>query len=293
MFVAAIEKASEFTRPIHTILRFFGSTDIHPGAATLFFINSDGWALTCRHVAEQLVAADQLQQRYQSFKAERDALAGKKRHRIEKEIECKHGFGKGAVVEVKNMFVNCIEGPLNVSLKMHPTLDIALLKFSDFTTLSCTTFPMFARNGGDLKQGQFLCRMGFPFPEFTNFAYDSTTDTINWNQVGQKQTPRFPIEGMVTRGLRDTAGAVIGCELSTPGLRGQSGGPAFDTEGRIWGMQASTNHLDLNFDVNMDVVRNGIKKRVKDSAFLHVGHCVHVDALKDFMREHAVAFTEG
>lgn len=231
MFVAAIEKVADFTRPIHTILRFFGSTDVHPGAATLFFINADGWALTCRHVAEQLVAADQLQQRYQSFKAERDTLAGKKRRHVEKEIECKHGFGKGAVVEVKNMFVNCVEGPLNVSLKVHPTLDIALLKFAGFTTLNCTTFPTFARTGVDLKQGQFLCRLGFPFPEFTNFSYDAMTDTINWNQVGQKQTPRFPIEGMVTRRLRDTAGVVTGFELSTPGLRGQSGGPAFDTRG--------------------------------------------------------------
>lgn len=48
--------AGEFTRPIHTIVRYFGSTDVHPGAATLFFINSDGWALTCRHVAEHLIA---------------------------------------------------------------------------------------------------------------------------------------------------------------------------------------------------------------------------------------------
>ncbi|MFH1910964.1 MAG: serine protease [Pseudomonadota bacterium] len=293
MFVAAIEKAAEFTRPIHTILRFFGSTDVHPGAATLFFINADGWALTCRHVAEQLVGADQLQQRYQAFKAERDTLAGKKRRHVEKEIERKHRFGKGTVIEVKNLFVNCVEGPLNVSLKLHPVLDIALLKFSNFTTLNCTTFPIFARTGGDLKQGQFLCRLGFPFPEFTNFSYDSTTDTINWNQVGQKQTPRFPIEGMVTRRLRDTAGTIVGFELSTPGLRGQSGGPAFDTEGRIWGMQTSTKHLDLNFDVNMEVVRDGSKKRVKNNAFLHVGHCVHIDVLKDFMREHAADFAEG
>jgi len=293
MFVAAIEKASEFTRPIHTILRFFGSTDIHPGAATLFFINADGWALTCRHVAEQLVAADQLHQRYQAFKMERDTLRGKKRRQAEKDLEHKYGFGKGKIVELKHRFFNCIGGPLNVALKLHPALDIALIKFSDFTTLNCTTFPLFAKNGGDLKQGQFLCRLGFPFPEFTNFSYDSTTDTINWTQVGQNQTPRFPIEGMVTRHLLDSKGSVIGFELSTPGLRGQSGGPAFDTEGRIWGMQASTNHLDLNFDVNIDVVRDGIKKRVKDSAFLHVGHCIHVDALKDFMRAHAVAFTEG
>jgi hypothetical protein len=98
---------------------------------------------------------------------------------------------------------------------------------------------------------------------------------------------------MVTRHLGDAAGAVVGFELSTPGLRGQSGGPAFDTDGRVWGMQFGTNHLDLNFDVDVDVVRDGNKKHVKDSAFLHVGHCVHVDALKAFMQQHGVGFAEG
>ena len=293
MFVAAIERAAEFTRPIHTILRFFRSTEVHPSAASLFFVNADGWALTCRHVAQHVVAADQLQQRYQAFKAERDALAGKKRRQLERDLERKHGFGKGQVVEVKNVFVNCVDGPLNCAITPHPTLDIALLKFSGFTTLGCTTFPVFGRNGGDVKQGKFLCRLGFPFPEFTNFAYDAATDTIDWNQQGKQQTPRFPIEGMVTRHLADPTGAVVGFELSTPGLRGQSGGPAFDTEGRVWGMQSGTNHLDLNFDVDMEVVRDGNKRRVKDSAFLHVGHCVHVDALKAFMRDHAVNFAEG
>jgi hypothetical protein len=58
-------------------------------------------------------------------------------------------------------------------------------------------------------------------------------------------------------------------------------------------MQFATNHLDLNFDVDKEVVRDGNKKRVKDSAFLHVGHCVHVEALKAFMRQHATSFAEG
>jgi hypothetical protein len=176
---------------------------------------------------------------------------------------------------------------------MHSKYDIALLKFTEFTRLICKSFPVFARNGADLKQGKFLCRLGFPFPEFTNFEYDPTNDSIRWTEEGRQETPRFPIEGMVTRHLLDPDGEMAGFELSTPGLRGQSGGPAFDAEGRIWGMQARTGHLDLDFDVDLDVVREGSKRRVKDSAFLHVGHCIHVDVLKQFMREHRVAFAEG
>ena len=58
-------------------------------------------------------------------------------------------------------------------------------------------------------------------------------------------------------------------------------------------MQAATGHLDLDFDVNMEVVGGGLKKQVKESAILHVGHCVHVNVLKQFMRDNGIAFQEG
>jgi len=292
MFVSAIERAAEFTRPIHTILRYFESTEVRPGAATFFFVNADGWALTCKHVAQQLPGAVQIAQRYQAYKAERAILPSKNRRQHERDLVRKYKFGPEQLVEMKNRLI-CGEGPVTFSWILHPTLDVALPKFSNFTKLSSTSFPTFLKDGGEVKQGKFLCRLGFPFAEFGNFAYDSATDTIDWTTQGRQDTPRFPIEGMVTRYLLDAAGATIGFELSTPGLRGQSGGPAFDTEGRVWGMQCATAHLDLDFDVKQEVVRNGIKERVEDSAFLHVGHCVHVDVLKAFMREHAVAFSEG
>lgn len=181
---------------------------------------------------------------------------------------------------------------MDVQLKAHSKLDVALIQFRNFTRLLCTSFPVFAANGGDLKQGKFLCRLGFPFPEFLNYAYDSAANKIDWTNTGRMDTPRFPIEGMVTRHLVGEGGQVVGFEMSTPGLRGQSGGPVFDAEGVVWGMQSATNHLDLDFDVDQEVVRNGSKKRVSDSAFLHVGLCIHVDVLKSFMKENGVQFQE-
>lgn len=293
MFVSAIERAAEFTRPIHSIVRYFGSTDIHPGAASLFFVNAEGWALTCRHVAEQLVATDQVAQRYKAFKAERDALGSKHRRQAEKALESKCGLSRSQPVELLHMFVNCVEGPLNLELKVHASEDAALVKFVGFTKLLCSTFPVFGKESSDLKQGKSLCRLGFPFPEFTNFAYDPATDSMKWVEQGRRETPRFPIDGMLTRHVLGANGAVAGIELSTPGLRGQSGGPVFDTQGRVWGMQARTNFLDLAFDIDTEVVRDGSKKHVKDSAFLHVGIAVHIDVLKAFMRDNAVSFSEA
>ncbi len=294
MFVAAIERAAQFARPVHSISRAWGSTAVLPGAATLFFVNADGWALTCGHVAKQFAAADQLADKYRAFKAELAKIPPTKKNRkLIQALERKYGYAKGTIFELKNRFMNCIEGDLALEARVHGAADVTLLKFSNFTRLLCTTFPVFAQTGSELKQGKFLCRLGFPFPEFTNFEYDATADQIQWTTTGRRDTPQFPIEGMVTRHLAGQEGRVVGLELSTPGLKGQSGGPAFDSEGRVWGIQAATNHLDLDFDVDVEVIRSGQKRRVQDSAFLHVGHCVHVDVLKQLMRDHGVAFAEG
>lgn len=294
MFVSAIERASQFTRPLHIITRFWGSSSVIPGAATLFFVNADGWALTCAHVAKHLAASDQLAEKYRNFKAEQAQIpTSRKNRKLMQALERKYAYGRGTAVELLNRFINCVEGPLKLEAYLHPSVDVALLKFANFDRLLCTSFPLFARDGSELKQGRILCRLGFPFPEFTNFEYDATSAQIRWTTTGRLDTPSFPIEGMVTRYLSGQSGAVVGFELSSPGLKGQSGGPAFDVEGRVWGMQSATNHLDLDFDVDVEVPRAGQKHRVQESAFLHVGHCVHGDVLKQFMRDNAVAFQEG
>ncbi len=242
--------------------------------------------LTCRHVAAELAAADQLLAKYNDFKTKRLALRGHKNAKqLLKNLEVSAGILPGNTIELHWMVMDCIEGMLNANVYTHDTLDIALIHFTGYQRLLCDSFPVFAAQDNDLKQGKFLCRLGYPFPEFTNFAYDPSAERIVWTKSGRIGTPRFPIEGMLTRHLLDTAGAVIGFEIS--------GGPAFDVEGRVWGMQSATNALDLNFDVNTEVSRGAAKIRVKEHALLHVGHCVHVGALKDFMQQHNVTFASG
>ena len=292
MFVTAIEIASKFTRPIHTISRNYGSDIVQASAATLFFVNAEGWALTCSHVAQVLIATSELLKKRQLFENDLALTRGKKNERkLRHQLEQKYGYANGKTFELLNTFVNCVDKFSGFDWKLNAKLDVALIHFNDFTKLGCDTFPVFPSQS-QAKQGMFLCRLGYPFAEFSNYAFDPNTDTISWTDEGRKATPSFPIEGMLTRFLAPD-GKIIGFEMSTPGLRGQSGGPVFDAEGIIWGMQASTAHLDLDFDVNQEVLRNGKRKRVSDSAFLHVGRCVHVNALKDFMRENNVKFQEN
>ena len=179
------------------------------------------------------------------------------------------------------------------NITKHSKLDVAIIKFHSFDKLLCEQFPVFPKDTSGLVPGLSLCRLGYPFAEFTNYTYNKGTDSIEWTTTGKSTTPRFPIDGMVTRRLLDDSGAVTGFEISTPGLRGQSGGPAFDVEGRIWGMQSKTGHLDMDFDVDLQVMRAGVPKRIQESTVLHVGHCIHVDVLKAFMKENNVGFDEA
>jgi len=293
MFVDAIEKAAAFTRSIHMISRNFGSESIQPHAATLFFVNADGWALTCAHVARTFRSSQQMKAKYDSFKQELAAAGtGHRADRFRRDLERKYEYSEGVQVELHVRFMGCATGPLTVDIHPHPSADIALLKFNSFDRLLVDSFPVFPKDTQGLKQGLSLCRLGFPFPEFNNFLYDKDQDSIHWTETGRAASPRFPLDGMVTRHLLDSSGEMFGFEMSTPGLRGQSGGPAFDSAGKVWGMQSATRHLDLDFDVDVEVLRQGIPQRVKESAFLHVGQCVHADALKSFMTKNNVEFQE-
>ena len=81
--------------------------------------------------------------------------------------------------------------------------------------------------------------------------------------------------------------------MSTPGLRGQSGGPLFDREGIVYGMQHLTSHLHLGFDIKeKEIIQDGKKTKVSNFPFLHVGHCIHVDRIKDFLKEHHINYDE-
>lgn len=294
MFTKAIEVVAGFTRPILSVSRNYRSSLVQRGTATLFFINNDGWAFTCRHVADQLMAAGVLGRNAEAFQNElSDRRGTQEEEKLLKELEKKFGYSESATFELHNMFIGCIEGTLDLKIIKHSELDAALIRFKGYTRLLCDSFPVFPSDTSGLQQGKFLCRLGFPFPEFTNFTYDENGDKIVWTDTGRPTAVRFPIEGMLTRGLLDAHGNVFGFEMSTPGLRGQSGGPVFDAEGKVWGMQYETKHLDLNFDVEEDVLRQGMKTHVSDSAFLHVGWCIGVDILKSFMKENSVEFSEA
>ena len=295
MFEPAIEKILQFTRPLHSISRTYGGL-ILPGTSTFFFVNGKGVAITCKHVMNLIPAADEINRTFLHFKEERERIAkdGKYKRNLQG-LETKYKYHPDTTVQLKNNFLNCFDKIEEITCHAHPTIDLAILEFKGFSKIYYDSYARFVKDSSKIKQGKNLCRIGFPFPEFNNFKHNPDIDDIEWTNTGNPNSPSFPIDGIVTRFVADpSTNSIIGIEMSTPGLKGQSGGPLFDTDGNIYGMQSATNHLHLGFDIrDKEIIQDGRKGKVSNYPFLHVGICVHVDRIKEFLAQHHIDFSEA
>jgi Trypsin-like peptidase domain len=295
MFVSAIEKVDQFTRPIHFISRPYKETTVGAGSATLFFVNEEGCAVTCRHVAEMLIRSIAINTEYQNFSGERFKIANQsEKNLLLERLEEKYGYKQGVPVNQEMRFIKCFNDLKDVEITTHPLYDLAIIKFKNAHQRSYGTPAVFIPDNYDVKRGKSLCRLGYPFPEFTNFRYNADIDNIEWTNEGRHETPAFPIDGIITRHLGDEMGNLWGLEMSTPGLRGQSGGPLFDTNGIVYGMQSSTKHLHLGFDmVDFEVSLETHRAKISNHPFLHVGQCVHAHIIKQFLKANNVGYYEA
>jgi Trypsin-like peptidase domain len=294
MFVEAIEEVDNFTRPIYSISRTFGGS-VTGGTGTFFFVNENGVAVTCKHVAQLIIQAEEINQRYRYFRAERQQISTNSATFLEdtKTLEQKYGYEPSTVIQMKHNFFKAFDSIEGMEIHLHGTLDLAIIEFKGFKEKRYSSFARFIADPQQVKQGRTLCRLGYPFPEFTNFRYNSVNDDIEWTTEGNPNTPRFPMDGIITRFVGDGQ-QVVSIEMSTPGLRGQSGGPLFDTQGRVYGMQFLTSHYHLGFDIQQkEVMIDGQTIPISNHPFLHVGWCVHVDRMKDFLREKNISFYEA
>jgi len=242
-----------------------------------------------------IVNADAIYQNYRQFQSSKGSLARDKNGGNQlRQLEERYNLRAESMIRIRNSFHNCFDQFSEITIDMHPTYDLALLRFKNYNQKLYPAHAVFARDSSFIKPGRSLCRLGYPFPEFTNFRYNAQTDDIEWTETGRLSSARFPIDGIVTRLIADPNGTISGIEMSTPGLRGQSGGPLFDTHGLIYGMQSATRHLHLGFDIqDMEVLVNNRKTKVSNYPFLNVGLCVHVDVIKAFLRERGVKFYEA
>jgi len=247
MFSKAYQKATKYTRPVIVSRRQADGTVVS-GAGTYIIVNADGWIITAAHILDTLTrfqkdAAEIADYEAQKLQIENDPkLNSKQKRKTISRLPKKSDWitNYSYFWSVPGIGVNA--GIANV------VADIAIARLEPFDPNSVQEYPVFRDMSRELLLGTSLCRLGFPFHEIKATFDDATKHFTLPN--GTLPVPFFPNEGihtriaMITHSNGQTAKFI---ETSSPGLKGQSGGPIFDTDGVICGIQSRTAHLQLGF----------------------------------------------
>jgi len=167
-------------------------------------------------------------------------------------------------------------------------IDLAIARLTPFEPAWVDRYPNLKDPADGVLPGTSLCRLGFPFHQFTPTYEKGTGFRL---PAGALPAPLFPLEGIMTRNVSagltaDRKREIKFIETSSPGLRGQSGGPLFDQAGRVWGIQSRTTHLPLGFSPPVP----GEAKNAVEHQFLNVGWAVHPEVVQAFLKENGVKF---
>lgn len=286
MFADAIARAAEFTRPVLVSTREM-SGKVETGLGTFILLNADGWVLTAGHVFGPAVKVKSDKQDYDVFVATRDALmadknlsAGRRQRKI-----------RGLRQDSKWLTnVSYFWGHMRITAGpalLDGAADLAAVQLSNLNLPDNQQFPLFGDPTVELPQGRSVCKLGFPFHNFkTEFNEGSGFEIKE-----QVSFVRYPLDGIVTRynNVRHDARIIRFVEMSTPGLRGQSGGPVFDTSGTVWGLQCRTQHLPLGFSPELEV--DG--RKVAEHQFLNSGVAVYISEIASFLTKRGISFQQS
>lgn len=288
MFVKAIEHISGAVRPMHIIRRRFSDNAVLPDIATLFFVNERGYAITSKRVATVLQASNAVEQQYHAYLERKAQLSHDESYRFTlKRLESDMKLGKDSIVQIRFAFMGCASGTVRVECKPHPKYDLALLHFISDGQYLYREHVTFAESAP--KQGQTVCRLGFPLPEFHNYRYDPDQDTIMFTETGKSVSAQFALDGMVTRYISDGERA-FAIETTNAGAVGMNGAPLFDTEGRVLGLQSGVGVMMLGADIKMDLPN---QESYVDHSAMRLSVNTHLNVIKDFLRAQDVMFYEA
>lgn len=285
MFENALEEAMVFTKPIITTVKTFRDK-VESIPAAYIVINNDGWILTAAHVISPLIKQKQdkleLDEYEKKVKGIRDSEGDPKK--IRKKIN--------KLIVKDDWLVSVSPWLGNNNLKMDGDVffnflyDLAIVKIKDFKPEEISIYPRF-KKAEKLRVGATLCKLGFPFANIES-SFDHETNNFKLEKL---DLTYFPLEGMYTRNIvyqdQPSGGTTKFIETSTPGIKGQSGGPIIDKKGVVWGIQSRTINFPLDFSPIIE--KNG--KKIEENQFLNVSWGVHPEIIVRFLKEHNIDFS--
>jgi Trypsin-like peptidase domain len=285
MFQAALPKVQPYTQPVIDLWKRADDA-LGGGIASCVIVNDEGWIITCAHVVKASVALAKSAADARAWEMERNkiktgaSLSAKERSRKIAALGTVH---RKAPIRAGTAWGH--NGSSLRDIVVLEDIDLAVGRLDPFDPSWVTQYPVFKDPSKNFPSGASLCKLGYPFIELKP-VFDEATSTFSL-PPDQRQLALFPIEGIFTRTLVVSPGGAIKpyplqfLETSSPGLRGQSGGPTFDTNGAIWAIQAQTRHQPLGFTPEVEI---GGKKH-QEHQFLNVGMGIDVTTVIGFLEE--------
>ena len=291
MFRTACTTARAFTRPV-ILCRQTVSGACSSSIGSFIVINDDGWIVTAGHMVDQIKALLDEEATTKNHPAALAAIQANTSLSGKQKYDQIKALGKVGPDSTNRAGVKWGGTDANlIDVKRHPDIDIAVGRLDTFDPASITSYPVFKDPSKDCDPGASLCKYGYPFHSVT----PTWDDTAGKFDVGANPIPMFPIEGIFTRlvNIIPSSGTspypLQYVETSSPGLRGQSGGPTFDVHGAVWGIQSQTHHFPLGFNPPVPGAKNG----ETEHQFLNVGWGVHsatvIGVLQELGVNHAVS----
>lgn len=277
MFRTAYATARQFTVPVVLSRRSVAGT-VETMIGTFIILNDEGWVLTAAHIVDAFHVMIAEEQAVANRAAAEAAIRGNPALNAKERSEQLRALGKTKPTDTKNCSAWWASDTATLQeAHIFPAIDLCIARLGNFNTSGVTTFPAIKDPSNDVEPGVSLCRLGFPFYSI-NASFDEARGAFLFPPEALP-LPLFPIEGMLTRELIiPTDGTepfpMKMLETSSPGLKGQSGGPIFDTSGTVWAVQSSTLPLALGFD---PLVPNSGGR--KEHQFLNVGMGAHCESI--------------
>lgn len=283
MFVNAIKNNLECVKAISTASKTPYKDELSFSMLSLLLINDEGWALTTKCVANNIIYADKIYNQYEDIRNEL----------LENKIPPKKIFRKYRIKDndtliLKNVFLNTLTKWSGLNIISHDYLDMVLIKFENPQDIMCTNYPTFAKSNA--SQGEILCRLGYPYSNFKVFKYDHLSKDIILDDMMDKGLQIMPMDGMLTRNIIDNNSKVSLFELSGNSFIGQLGGPVINKNGEVVGLMLGSAYKDSELDINATIKRNCSDIKVNNYNLVPFTICSNVDAIKDFLDKNKVKY---
>lgn len=285
MFANAYQSAINFTRPVIISIRYFDNT-VESGCGAYIVVNNEGWIITVAHLWQSYFLSQQHVVEISDYNKQVEIIQNEPALTLKHKRKKIGRLNQNPKWILNHSFYWGIDGMQLKDIKYEPELDLVVGRLEPFDPKSIKISPTF-KNISNLQIGTSLCKLGFPFHNIEAMFEEST----NSFKLNTAQIIFFPLEGICTRYVlggktKDGKYEIKLLETSSPGLRGQSGGPIFDINGTIWAIQSRTMHFPLGFSPKIN--KNG--KEIEENQFLNVGLGVHPEVIFRFLNDNKIKF---